>query len=92
MNPSKYPDGAIVLSSVRFYAEANGAFKKYQGQLPRGIQANMDLKDVARLLGEPFFANDYIGVYRWDGGQHCVFVDCEEGQKITQVCVQLPVG
>ena len=92
VNPSKYPDGAIVLSSVHFYADAYGAFKKYHGELPHGIQTNMGLKDVIKLLGEPSFANEYIGVYRWDRGQHCVFVDCEVGQKITQVGVQLPVG
>jgi hypothetical protein len=90
-NP-RYPEGALVLSSVRFYGPGSREFKQYTGRLPHELSFDMRLADVSKLLGAPAFSNEFIGTYRWDLQHHCIFVDCEVGKKVTQICVQLPVA
>ena len=89
---ARYPDGAVVLSSVRFYGPGSEEFEQYSESLPHALSFEMGVADVSKRLGNPAFSNEFIGTYRWDLPRHCIFVDCEEGKKITQVCVQLPVA
>jgi hypothetical protein len=89
---ARYPEGALVLSSVRFYGPGSNEFKPYPGTLPYELSFDMRLADVSKRLGAPAFSNEFIGTYRWDLQRHCIFVDCEVGMKITQICVQLPVA
>lgn len=88
----RYPDGALVLSSVRFHGSGENGFKAYDGSLPHDLSFEMGLGEASRRLGPPAFSNEFIGIYRWDLQNYCVFVDCEVGKKITQICVQLPVA
>lgn len=60
------PDGALVLTNVRFYGTVSGRFKPYQGKLPDDTQFGDTLENFVAKFGEPDWKNPTLGKFRWE--------------------------
>lgn len=89
----QYPEGALVLSNVRFYGAGAGAegFDAYAGELPYGLKFGATLDDLTNALGTPGWKSPNGKRVRWDQDGHAVFATLGEDAKLQILAVQLPV-
>ncbi|WP_431103438.1 hypothetical protein [Roseateles noduli] len=89
----KYPEGALVLTNVRFYGAGAGAedFCPYTGELPYGLDFSATLDDLMKVLGAPGWKGPNGHRFRWDRDGHALFATLGAGGELQILAVQLPV-
>ncbi|MDH0090947.1 hypothetical protein N7373_05775 [Achromobacter mucicolens] len=85
-----YPDGALVLTNVRYYGKKIGEFSIFQGALPCGIKFGQTKADLISLLGEPEWKNDDESRLRWVRGSHRIHVTLDRDGKAIILSGGLP--
>ncbi|WP_025804398.1 hypothetical protein [Pseudomonas chlororaphis] len=86
----EYPDGALVLTNVRYYGKEMQGFSIFQGELPYGIQFGQEKKEIISMLGEPEWKNSDESRLRWIRGNHRVHVTLNDANRAIIVSVGLP--
>lgn len=87
----QYPEGALVLTNVRFYGAGVDDFDAYTGELPYGLNFGATLDDLTKALGTPGWKSPNGQRFRWDQSGHAVFATLGEDAKLQILAVQLPV-
>ncbi|AHB57783.1 TPA: hypothetical protein ACRND3_006471 [Pseudomonas aeruginosa] len=85
-----YPDGALVLTNVRYYGKKIGEFSIFQGALPYGIKFGQTKPDLISLLGEPEWKNPDESRLRWVRGSHRIHVTLDNDGKVVIFSGGLP--
>ncbi|MGU2288611.1 hypothetical protein ACSEQ4_06625 [Pseudomonas aeruginosa] len=86
-----YPDGALVLASVRFYGKEIGDFSVFQGVLPYEIKFGQKKDELISLLGEPEWRSPDESRLRWVRGNHRVHITLDNDGKAIIVAAELPI-
>jgi len=84
-----YPEGALVLSNIRFNGVADKHYKKYDGTLPEGVSFGMSKLEVIKLMGNPVVGRRNL---RWDREGYCFFAEFDDADKLIEFAIQLPVA
>ncbi|KWE61024.1 hypothetical protein WL76_02755 [Burkholderia ubonensis] len=88
----EYPEGALVLSNVRFYGIKTGDFAPYVGDLPLGVLFGSTKQALIDRLGVPARDNLALRQVRWDFDAYCVFAKFGEKEGMVIFSVQLPIA
>jgi len=84
-----YPDGAMVLSSINFHGTKTREHAIFSSALPKGLKFSMCSMEVQVLLGPAQDVDDDGKMFRWDFGDHCMFIDFDSADRINTVGIQL---
>ncbi|WP_418648818.1 hypothetical protein ACNQFN_11135 [Thauera butanivorans] len=98
----QFPEGALVLSNIRFYGKDNPGYGVYSGCIFLGITMDSTRLDVLHVLGAPDSRKFYsdkeelpLGEnewkMRWDRTDHCIFFTFNEDGSISNMSIQLPL-
>ena len=88
--PTKpYPDGAMVLSSINFHGTKTRDHAIFSSALPKQLEFSMSSKEVQGLLGPAQDVDEDGEMFRWDFGDHCMFIDFDAKDHISSVGIQL---
>jgi hypothetical protein len=83
-------DGPFLLTAIFFSSGDDPDYKRYAGELPRGLKWTMTRDQALELLGKPD-ESPANGKDRWHAPNHRLIVRYSaEGKAITDVSVQLP--
>lgn len=61
-----YPDGAMVLTSIRFNGTRTDECEISPLELPHGLKFGMNREAILQLLGTPQLVDDELDMFRWD--------------------------
>lgn len=95
------PEGALVVSNIRFYGEGHPGYSAYAGNIYRDITLASTKADVLRAFGIPN-APSYLASgelipgendwkMRWDRADHCFFITFDDDGNISSLSIQLPL-
>lgn len=87
----EYPEGAVVLTNIRFYGEGVDGFKAYTGKLPYDLKFGENLTDLTNALGHPGWVSPNGRRFRWDQNGHAVFATLGADARLQMLAIQLPV-
>ncbi len=87
----EYPEGALVLSNVRFYGVETDDFAPYTGPLPLGVTFGASKQKLIDRLGAPARDNLRLRQVRWDFETYCVFARFGDTDDMIIFGIQLPV-
>ncbi|WP_341645987.1 hypothetical protein [Thauera sp. SDU_THAU2] len=98
----QFPEGALVLSNIRFYGKNNPGYGAYSRCIFPGITLGSTRLDVLHTFGAPNSRKFYsdkeelpLGEsewkMRWDRADHCVFFTFNEDGLISNISIQLPL-
>jgi hypothetical protein len=98
-----YPEGAAVLSNIRFVGHGTNEFSKYSGKLYETISFESSKKtDLIKAFGYPsdpkYKKNGKLEVgeddslMRWDKDGYCFFADFDGANKLIEFAIQLPIA
>jgi hypothetical protein len=87
-----YPDGALVLSNVRFYGDNSSTYKPFAEPLPLGVVFGDSKSALLSKLGEPARDNERLKLMRWDLQGFCAFASLSEAGVLETFDIQLPVA
>lgn len=85
-----YPDGALVLSNIRFYGVETDDFSVYTGELPFGIRFAEDKANVVSRIGVPEAENPKGTKLRWNKDGILLFVSLDDNNRVAVVSIQHP--
>lgn len=95
------PEGALVVSNIRFYVKGRAGYKPYQGALCPEITPSSTKPDVRRVLGMPnapayssageLLPGENDRIMRWDRADHCFFIAFTSEGEISNLGIQLPL-
>jgi hypothetical protein len=88
----EYPDGALVLSNVRFYGAQIGSYQPFVGQLPLGVIFGDSKSALLSKIGVPAEDDEDLRLLRWDFQGFCVFAKLSKSGDLRIFGVQLPVA
>jgi len=86
----EYPDGALVLSNIRFYGVPTGLFSAFKGTLPRGIQFGTKRQELISALGEPDWAAPSGRKFRWEKDIVWLLISMSDRDEAEIVSLQHP--
>ncbi len=99
---NQYPDGAAVLSNIRFVGYSTDQLSKYVGILSDGISFESTKADLIRIFGYPndpkYKKNGKLetgeddSLMRWDRADYCFFAEFDDANKLVEFALQLPVA
>lgn len=87
----EYPEGALVLSNIRFYGAPTNDFKIFNGILPMSLSFGDIKEKLLEKLMSPAWLNSKQSSMRWDFEGYCLFCDFDADQKLDTICIQLPL-
>lgn len=101
-NPQKsFPEGALVVSNIRFYGFGVTGYGSYQGAIFSDVTLKSQKKEIIELIGLPNapkfsetgepLPGENASVFRWDRSDHCLFFAFSKDGAIRNVAIQLPL-
>lgn len=87
----EYPDGALVLSNIRFYGVPTGSFSAFKGELPRGIKFGTKRKELLSTLGEPDWTSLSGDKLSWEREVVWLQVNMNDKDEVEIVLLQHPI-
>jgi hypothetical protein len=89
--PEEFDEGTLVVFNIRMYGGEDENYSKFDGELPYGLNFDMDFKKVRVLLKKPAFKGKEMPTARWDYDGYCLFIRFDrKWEQIRAVSVQLP--
>jgi hypothetical protein len=87
----EYPDGALVLSNIRFYGTSSEDFSPFKGELPNGIQFGTKRQELISTLGNPDWTGMLNTKLRWNKGLSWLLVSLNDNDEAEIVSLQHPM-
>ncbi len=86
-----YPEGALVLTNLRFYGPGFRNFSSFDGTLPYRLEFGATLKQLASVFGEPAWFDAELAKARWDLPNHAAFAGFDEEGRSDLYGFQTPI-
>src|SRR5262245_36376751 len=77
------PQGAVVLSNIRFYGKKTAPIQPFKGKLPFGGQFGASKQSLIQDLGPPEFEVGNNGPIRWDRDRYWLFAILAADETMT---------
>ena len=84
-----YPDGALVITNIRFYGVSTSDFDVYQGVLPSGIFFRNSKKELESTLGTSSWRNPILNSYRWKNSEYQLMAVLNDEEELEICSIQL---
>lgn len=86
----EYPEGALVLSNMRFYGVPTEGFSVFRGALPRGIQFGATRQQVISAFGTPDRASLSGDLLSWEEDVAWFQIAFGDNDEVEIVSLQHP--
>lgn len=87
----EYPDGALVLTNIRFYGISVGLFSAFKGTLPHGIEFGTKREELLSNLGEPGWISSSGNKFRWETEEPWLLVSMNDRGEAEILSLQHPM-
>ena len=88
----EYPEGALVLSNIRFYGVKTDEFSLFQDKLPFNVNFGDDKNTLISKLGQPVLSNPSGTKMRWDSQAVSMFASLNQSGHLEIFSIQLLAG